>query len=484
MTVMTSGRVLTGRERRTDRALALVPYVSLAMSTLLALLVVPTRTDPHVAVTLTLVGVTATWMLWLVTLHPGWTERRRLMTAYYVVLLGLTAALIAQNPLFGFFAFTGYLHAVYALRGPWRLAGIAATSTLAAVSQVGGFGTLTSAGGVAIFVLVLAFNIGVATTMAFLAWTNAEQSERRRQMIAELGEANEKLEAALTENAGLHAQLLTQAREAGVLDERQRMAGEIHDTLAQGLTGIITQLEAADQAGERPADLRRHLRNGDRAGPRQPDRGPPVGTRAATAAAGQYRPARRAGRRDRALVEPQRGQRRTGHDRYGATAAARDRGDAAAHRAGGARQRRAPRRRRPGRAHTVLHGGFGHPGRTRRPGATGYLLKDTPREDLLRAVRAAARGESVLAPSVATRLMGQLRSPAKEPLSQRELEVVGLIARGRNNREAARELFISEATVKTHLVHIYAKLGVRDRAAAVAVAFEQGLLTPGDTRKD
>jgi DNA-binding NarL/FixJ family response regulator len=112
-------------------------------------------------------------------------------------------------------------------------------------------------------------------------------------------------------------------------------------------------------------------------------------------------------------------------------------------------------------------------------GATGYLLKDAPRDELLRAVRAAARGEPVLAPSVASRLMGQLRSPAREPLSQRELEVLGLIARGGTNREAAAKLFISEATVKTHLLHIYAKLGVKDRAAAVAAAFEQGLLTPG-----
>ncbi|HEY2672342.1 MAG TPA: response regulator transcription factor [Rugosimonospora sp.] len=112
-------------------------------------------------------------------------------------------------------------------------------------------------------------------------------------------------------------------------------------------------------------------------------------------------------------------------------------------------------------------------------GATGYLLKDTPREELFRAVRAAARGEAVLSPSVATRLLGQVRSPAKEPLSQREVEVIGLIARGSTNREAAKHLFISEATVKTHLLHIYGKLGVKDRAAAVAVAFERGLLTPG-----
>jgi DNA-binding NarL/FixJ family response regulator len=114
-------------------------------------------------------------------------------------------------------------------------------------------------------------------------------------------------------------------------------------------------------------------------------------------------------------------------------------------------------------------------------GATGYLLKDTPRDELFRAVRAAARGEAVLSPSVATRLMGQLRSPAKEPLSQRELEVLRLIARGSTNREAAAQLFISEATVKTHLLHIYAKLGVNDRAAAVAAAFERGLLRTSGT---
>jgi DNA-binding NarL/FixJ family response regulator len=113
-------------------------------------------------------------------------------------------------------------------------------------------------------------------------------------------------------------------------------------------------------------------------------------------------------------------------------------------------------------------------------GATGYLLKDAPRDELVRAVLAAARGEAVLSPSVASRLMGQLRNPAKEPLSQRELEVIGLIARGSTNREAAARLFISEATVKTHLLHIYAKLGVKDRAAAVAAAFERGLIKPGD----
>jgi len=113
-------------------------------------------------------------------------------------------------------------------------------------------------------------------------------------------------------------------------------------------------------------------------------------------------------------------------------------------------------------------------------GATGYLLKDSPRDELLRAVRAAARGEAALSPSVATRLLGQVRAPAQEPLSQREFEVLEMVAGGATNREAAAKLFISEATVKTHLLHIYAKLGVSDRAAAVAEGFKRGLLRPGD----
>nr|WP_269128919.1 response regulator transcription factor [Nonomuraea sp. K271] len=111
-------------------------------------------------------------------------------------------------------------------------------------------------------------------------------------------------------------------------------------------------------------------------------------------------------------------------------------------------------------------------------GATGYLLKDALREELARAVAAAARGEAALSPSVATRLLGQVRAPAA-PLSGRELEILDLIAQGTTNREAAARLFISEATVKTHLLHIYAKLGVTDRASAVAAAFQRGILPRG-----
>ncbi|MBG0565576.1 response regulator [Actinoplanes aureus] len=112
-------------------------------------------------------------------------------------------------------------------------------------------------------------------------------------------------------------------------------------------------------------------------------------------------------------------------------------------------------------------------------GAIGYLLKDAPREELFRAVRAAARGETVLSPSVATLLLARVRPrhPLTETqLSAREREVLALVAQGRTNRETAAALFISEATVKTHLLHIYAKLEVPDRASAVSAAHRRGLL--------
>jgi len=109
-------------------------------------------------------------------------------------------------------------------------------------------------------------------------------------------------------------------------------------------------------------------------------------------------------------------------------------------------------------------------------GAIGYLLKDTPREDLFRAIRAAARGESVLAPAIAARLMTRMRAPAQENLSAREIEVLQWVSKGASNREIGKTLHISTATVKTHLIHIYGKLGVSDRTAAVTVALERGIL--------
>jgi len=109
-------------------------------------------------------------------------------------------------------------------------------------------------------------------------------------------------------------------------------------------------------------------------------------------------------------------------------------------------------------------------------GATGYLLKDTGREELAHAIRATARGEAVLAPPVAAKLMQQIRAPGEERLSARELEILSLVAQGKSNKEIARHLHISQATVKTHLLHIYAKLGVSDRTAAVTEGMRRGYI--------
>ncbi|USX52533.1 response regulator transcription factor [Lentzea sp. HUAS12] len=115
-------------------------------------------------------------------------------------------------------------------------------------------------------------------------------------------------------------------------------------------------------------------------------------------------------------------------------------------------------------------------------GATGYLLKDAPRDELVRAVRAAARGEAVLAPAAAALLMKRVRTEAAAVLSPRELEVLRFVAGGATNRDVAKGLFITEATVKSHLLNIYAKLEVGDRAAAVTEAFHRGLIVPRENR--
>jgi DNA-binding NarL/FixJ family response regulator len=116
-------------------------------------------------------------------------------------------------------------------------------------------------------------------------------------------------------------------------------------------------------------------------------------------------------------------------------------------------------------------------------GAAGYLLKDTPRAALADSVRAAARGETVLAPAVAGRLLGRMRAEPSERLSARETEVLALVARGLTNAEIGRRLFLGEATVKTHLLRACGKLGVSGRTAAVTKAIETGALpSPGQDR--
>ena len=110
-------------------------------------------------------------------------------------------------------------------------------------------------------------------------------------------------------------------------------------------------------------------------------------------------------------------------------------------------------------------------------GATGYLLKDAPREELFEAIRCAARGEPLLSASVTARLMERVRGPEEDSLSPREIEVLSLVAQGKSNKEIAKRLWVSETTVKHHLVGTFRKLGASDRAQAVAVALRRGILS-------
>jgi DNA-binding NarL/FixJ family response regulator len=109
-------------------------------------------------------------------------------------------------------------------------------------------------------------------------------------------------------------------------------------------------------------------------------------------------------------------------------------------------------------------------------GATGYLLKDAPREELFEAIRAVAEGKSPLAPTVATRLVERMRGTDEEALSTREIEVLELVANGTSNKEIAKRLWVSETTVKSHMLHIFDKLGATDRTAAVTEALKRGII--------
>ena len=244
-------------EQRLRPVLTVGPYV------LLAPLVIFTVIAKHAdgtspLIDLSLCALAAVWMLWMFTLHPAWRVRPRMMAVFFTVLVVIMAALVLRDAWFGFLAPAGYMYAFGVLRWPWRLAGVAAVALVAGTAQVSSVNKATLLG-VLVYVAVIAVNVLPLCGLAWLEYQSDQQSDQREQALDEVSEANRRLEATLAENAGLHEQLLTQAREAGVTDERQRMAREIHDTLAQGLTGIITQLQAAEQASEDPAGWRRHF---------------------------------------------------------------------------------------------------------------------------------------------------------------------------------------------------------------------------------
>ncbi len=199
----------------------------------------------------------AVWTL--MALHPALRKRPSVMAVFVAGVVAISFVLVIRDPWFGFYAYAGYAYSVLLLPWPWQLPGVAATAVVAATSQTAGLDRATPVGLVA-YLSVIAGNILAVCGITWFLHRVETQNEQRGQMLDELREANRRLEAALAENAGLHEQLLVQAREAGILDERQRMAREIHDTLAQGLTGIVTQLQAAEHAaGDVPGGWRRHF---------------------------------------------------------------------------------------------------------------------------------------------------------------------------------------------------------------------------------
>lgn len=175
----------------------------------------------------------------------------------------LATVLVVQNPIYGFYTWTGYLWAFRLLPGNLRFVGVIVNAVSVAISQTGS-GPYRSAGAILALVAVWLINTSIASLLSWFGGIGDEQQHRRAEKVSALteantllAEANARLAESLRENAELHQRLLVQARAAGVSEERQRLAREIHDTLAQGLIGIITQLQAAEAARNDPAAQRR-----------------------------------------------------------------------------------------------------------------------------------------------------------------------------------------------------------------------------------
>ncbi|MGH2870976.1 MAG: sensor histidine kinase [Solirubrobacteraceae bacterium] len=176
----------------------------------------------------------------------------------FALLVATSAALVISEPLYGFYAWTGYLWAWRLLDGRARVAGVAAVAATVAVSQTGA-GPYDSSYQIGGLIAVYLINVAVAGALTWFGWVGDERHESRGRHLSALREANAKLERSLRKNAQLQEQLLAQARETGVAEERRRLAREIHDTLAQGLTGVVTQLQAAQRTIDAQATGARHV---------------------------------------------------------------------------------------------------------------------------------------------------------------------------------------------------------------------------------
>jgi signal transduction histidine kinase len=233
-----------------DRMMVAVPWVLLAAPTVISQLS-PDQDAADRVTTLAMVASAGAWVLLWHTRAPA-ARRQRLtpMAVYLAGLLGFSVALISRDVIFVLFAITGFFHAYYLRPWPFGIAGVFGTSVVINTMTIGVPEPTPAA--LAGFVMLIIIQTAAIGCGLIFAEKGQEQERRRDEMLA-------RLEAALEENAGLHAQLLTQAREAGVLDERQRMAQEIHDTLAQGLAGIITQVQAAQRIWHQPEQARPYL---------------------------------------------------------------------------------------------------------------------------------------------------------------------------------------------------------------------------------
>jgi signal transduction histidine kinase len=255
VTVRTPDSNLESVERRYEALLRLVPFLLLIFP-LLPYAVTESPSAGAFGITVGLAAAAGAWITWMIILHPGWTQRPRVMWIFFTGLVAFIFVLTARSPWYAFFTWVGFMYAFRFLTGAWRWVGCVPVALAFSAGQGGGFHRLT-ASAIAIWAVLTCVDILLIGVFVMLGQRTAEQNEARKQMIVELAEANQRLEDLMAENTGLQAQLLTQAREAGAGDERQRMAREIHDTLAQGLTGIITQLEAARQTASQPERERR-----------------------------------------------------------------------------------------------------------------------------------------------------------------------------------------------------------------------------------
>jgi signal transduction histidine kinase len=261
VTVRTPDSGLESLERRYESIMQVVPYLVLAVP-ILPYVLSQSPSAGAAGITAGVAVAAGAWITWFTVLRPGWADRCWLMRLYCVGLLAFIAALTARSPWYGFFTWYGFLTAFRYLAGAWRWAACAAVALIFGVDQGGGFHRLTVSQ-VVIWLVLGCVDVVLVGLFVLLGAKSEEQNLARKGMIADLAQANQRLEEMMAENTGLQAQLLTQAREAGAGDERQRMAREIHDTLAQGLTGIITQLEAAQQTGH-DAERDRRIGNATR----------------------------------------------------------------------------------------------------------------------------------------------------------------------------------------------------------------------------